>query len=122
MASIVNGFTTPLKQEHILFLSNVLLPLHKVATVGGFHHQLSYCTVQYIAKASSLFGTFLAGISRWWPWRGPSQRHLLFLDEIEDAMDKAGAESVAEQAEACRSVIIMTVIVCLFVCFVCLSF
>jgi serine/threonine-protein phosphatase 2A regulatory subunit B' len=30
LGSIINGFTTPLKEEHITFLLRVLLPLHKV--------------------------------------------------------------------------------------------
>lgn len=53
--SIINGFQTPLKEEHKQFLRRVLLPLHKSPTMSHFHAQLTYCTTEFIKKDSSLF-------------------------------------------------------------------
>lgn len=40
LCSIINGFQTPLKVEHIQFLERGLLPLHKVSNLTTFHTQL----------------------------------------------------------------------------------
>lgn len=40
LCSIVNGFQTPLKEDHIFFLERGLLPLHKVSNLSTFHTQL----------------------------------------------------------------------------------
>ncbi len=40
LGSIINGFALPLKEEHVLFLKNVLLPLHKATSVTTFHAQV----------------------------------------------------------------------------------
>ena len=52
--SIINGFAIPLKEEHKQFLLKVLLPLHKVRSLGMYHPQLAYCVVQYLEKDHSL--------------------------------------------------------------------
>ena len=54
LGSIINGFALPLKEEHKLFLSRVLLPLHKVQSLGVFHPCLAYCVVQFLEKDASL--------------------------------------------------------------------
>ena len=30
LASIISGFAVPLRDEHVLFFNNVIIPLHKV--------------------------------------------------------------------------------------------
>lgn len=79
LGSIINGFALPLKEEHKLFLTRVLIPLHKVKSLSMYHPQLAYCIVQFLEKdaalteevsASSLRGcraelTILSGCS--WP-------------------------------------------------------
>ena len=52
--SIINGFALPLKEEHKQFLLKVLLPLHKVKSLGVYHPQLAYCVVQFLEKDPSL--------------------------------------------------------------------
>ena len=32
LASIISGFAVPLREEHIMFFNNVIIPLHKVQT------------------------------------------------------------------------------------------
>ena len=54
MGSIINGFALPLKEEHKLFLTRVLIPLHKVKSLSMYHPQLAYCIVQFLEKDSSL--------------------------------------------------------------------
>ena len=45
LSAIIHGFQTPLKEEHVFFLSNGLLPLHKVANLTAFHSQLQNCVI-----------------------------------------------------------------------------
>jgi len=37
LGSIISGFTVPLKHEHIHFLKNAIVPLHRVKTLSLFH-------------------------------------------------------------------------------------
>jgi serine/threonine-protein phosphatase 2A regulatory subunit B' len=32
LASIISGFAVPLRDEHVIFFKNVIIPLHKVQT------------------------------------------------------------------------------------------
>jgi len=52
--SIINGFALPLKEEHKQFLMRVLIPLHKVRSLGVYHPQLAYCIVQFLEKDPAL--------------------------------------------------------------------
>ncbi len=52
--SIINGFALPLKEEHKVFLTRVLLPLHKAKSLTLYHPQLAYCVVQFLEKDPSL--------------------------------------------------------------------
>jgi len=52
--SIINGFALPLKEEHKLFLTRVLLPLHKAKSLVMYHPQLAYCIVQFLEKDPGL--------------------------------------------------------------------
>ncbi|KAH8851162.1 Serine/threonine-protein phosphatase 2A 56 kDa regulatory subunit delta isoform [Schistosoma japonicum] len=54
LGSIINGFQTPLKEEHKQFLRRVLLPLHKSPILSHFHAQLTYCTTEFIKKDSKM--------------------------------------------------------------------
>jgi serine/threonine-protein phosphatase 2A regulatory subunit B' len=52
--SIINGFALPLKEEHKVFLTKVLLPLHKAKSLALYHPQLAYCVVQFLEKDPTL--------------------------------------------------------------------
>jgi serine/threonine-protein phosphatase 2A regulatory subunit B' len=54
LGSIINGFALPLKVEHKIFLTRVLLPLHKPKSLSMYHPQLAYCIVQFLEKDASL--------------------------------------------------------------------
>ncbi|KAA3677331.1 serine/threonine-protein phosphatase 2A regulatory subunit B' [Paragonimus westermani] len=61
LGSIINGFALPLKEEHKLFLTRVLLPLHKVKSV-------------------------ILGLLKIWP-KTHSPKEVMFLNELEEILD-----------------------------------
>lgn len=86
LGSIINGFALPLKEEHKVFLTRVLLPLHKVKSLAMYHPQLAYCVVQFIEKDSLLTEDVVLGLLRYWP-KTNSQKEVMFLNEIEEVLD-----------------------------------
>lgn len=111
LGSIINGFALPLKEEHKLFLTRVLLPMHKVKSLSMYHPQLAYCIVQFLEKDSSLtedvscapFFFFLTsgcspqyanllpfqvvlGLLRYWP-KTNSTKEVMYLNEVEDIFE-----------------------------------
>ena len=54
LASIINGFTVPIRPEHKLSLQRSLIPLHKTQSYENYSIQLSYCMTLYVAKDPSL--------------------------------------------------------------------
>ena len=54
LGSIINGFALPLKEEHKLFLTRVLIPMHKPKGLSMYHPQLAYCIVQFLEKDAAL--------------------------------------------------------------------
>ena len=115
LGSIINGFALPLKEEHKLFLTRVLIPLHKVKSLSMYHPQLAYCIVQFLEKDAALteevcsqfiVGKLKAinnfqvvlGLLRYWP-KVNSTKEVMFLNEVEDifeVMDPAEFAKVQE--------------------------
>lgn len=54
LASIINGFTIPIRSEHKQSLERSLIPLHKMRSYDRYGIQLSYCMTLYVAKDASL--------------------------------------------------------------------
>ena len=54
LASIINGFTVPIRPEHKESLRRSLIPLHKTRSYETYSIQLSYCMTLYVAKDPSL--------------------------------------------------------------------
>ena len=54
LASIINGFTLPIRPEHKQSLERSLIPLHKTRYYDTYSIQLSYCMTLYVAKDPSL--------------------------------------------------------------------
>ena len=50
-----------------LFLTQVLIPLHKARPLAVYHPQLSYCVVQFLDKDASLTQPVLQALFRLWP-------------------------------------------------------
>jgi len=86
LGSIINGFATPLKEEHVKFFQSVLTPLHKTPTLGQFHPQLAYCVTQFVQKDPKLASVALTGLLRYWPTTS-CQKELLFLNEMEELLE-----------------------------------
>lgn len=86
LGSIINGFVLPLKEEHKMFLLQVLMPLHKARTLSAYHAQLAYCVVQFIEKDHSLTEPVVNKLLRYWP-RVHSTKEVMFLNEIEEILD-----------------------------------
>ncbi|KAJ2881668.1 serine/threonine-protein phosphatase 2A 56 kDa regulatory subunit delta isoform [Coemansia aciculifera] len=86
LGSIINGFTVPLKDEHINFLHRVLLPLHKARPMTLYYAQLAYCTVQFLEKDPALAETIIKALLRYWP-KVNSPKEVMFVNELEGIMD-----------------------------------
>jgi serine/threonine-protein phosphatase 2A regulatory subunit B' len=86
LGSIVNGFALPLKKEHVDFLCNALLPLHKPRGIATFHPQLAYCVVQYSEKDTQCAIAVANYMVRVWPWSS-STKQLLLLNELEEILE-----------------------------------
>lgn len=98
LGSIINGFALPLKEEHKLFLTRVLLPLHKVKSLSMYHPQLAYCIVQFLEKDAALTEEVVLGLLKYWP-KVNSTKEVMFLNEVEDifeVMDPAEFAKVQE--------------------------
>ncbi|KAL1304167.1 hypothetical protein AAFC00_000594 [Neodothiora populina] len=98
LGSIINGFALPLKEEHKLFLTRVLIPLHKVKSLAMYHPQLAYCIVQFLEKDAALTEEVVLGLLRYWP-KVNSTKEVMFLNEVEDifeVMDPAEFAKVQE--------------------------
>ncbi|TGO53119.1 hypothetical protein BOTNAR_0304g00130 [Botryotinia narcissicola] len=98
LGSIINGFALPLKEEHKLFLTRVLIPLHKVKRLSMYHPQLAYCIVQFLEKDAALTEEVVLGLLRYWP-KVNSTKEVMFLNEVEDifeVMDPAEFAKVQE--------------------------
>ncbi|KAH6626889.1 phosphatase 2A regulatory B subunit-domain-containing protein [Chaetomium sp. MPI-SDFR-AT-0129] len=98
LGSIINGFALPLKEEHKLFLTRVLIPMHKVKSLSMYHPQLAYCIVQFLEKDASLTEEVVLGLLRFWP-KVNSTKEVMFLNEVEDifeVMDPAEFAKVQE--------------------------
>lgn len=86
LGSIINGFALPLKEEHKMFLTRVLIPLHKVKSLSLYHPQLAYCVVQFLEKDAGLTEEVLRGLLRYWP-KVNSPKEVMFLNEVEEVLD-----------------------------------
>ncbi|KAG2406091.1 Serine/threonine protein [Vigna angularis] len=90
LGSIINGFALPMKEEHKLFLSRALLPLHKPKPVAVYHQQLSYCIAQFVEKDFKLADAVIRGLLKYWPVTN-CQKEVLFLGELEEVLEATQA-------------------------------
>ncbi|KAG6769760.1 hypothetical protein POTOM_025421 [Populus tomentosa] len=86
LGSIINGFALPMKEEHKLFLVRALIPLHKPKQISVYHHQLSYCIIQFVEKDYKLADTVIRGLLKYWPVTN-CQKEVLFLGELEEVLE-----------------------------------
>lgn len=86
MASIINGFALPMKEEHKLFLTRALIPLHKPKSISSYHQHLSYCVIQFVEKDSRLADPVIKGLLKYWPVTN-CHKEVLFLGEMEEVLE-----------------------------------
>ncbi|KAH0572816.1 Protein phosphatase 2A regulatory subunit [Spironucleus salmonicida] len=98
LGSIINGYATPLKQEHTLFLTQCLIPLHKVQFIKQILPQLSYCVSKYIEKDSSISAYIIHQILGYFP-RLNSLKEVSFLTEIEELLELIPSKQLYIDAE-----------------------
>ncbi|KIW12870.1 hypothetical protein PV08_08057 [Exophiala spinifera] len=99
LGSIINGFALPLKEEHKLFLTRVLLPMHKVKSLSMYHPQLAYCIVQFLEKDAALTEEVVVlGLLRYWP-KTNSTKEVMFLNEVEDIFEVMDPQEFAKVQE-----------------------
>lgn len=91
LGSIINGFALPLKEEHKLFLTRALVPLHKPKSATLYHQQLSYCVVQFVEKDHKLADVVIKGLLKYWPVTN-SSKEILFLSELEEVLEATHAD------------------------------
>lgn len=84
--SVISGFALPLKEEHKIFFSRVVIPLHKPKSLGAYFQQLSYCIMQFIEKEPRLASVVIKGLLKYWPITN-SQKEVMFLGEIEEILE-----------------------------------
>ncbi|XP_056174794.1 serine/threonine protein phosphatase 2A 57 kDa regulatory subunit B' kappa isoform isoform X2 [Syzygium oleosum] len=84
--SVISGFALPLKEEHKIFFSRVVIPLHKPKSLGVYFQQLSYCIMQFIEKEPRLASVVIKGLLKYWPITN-SQKEVMFLGEIEEILE-----------------------------------
>ncbi|EPS71240.1 hypothetical protein M569_03516, partial [Genlisea aurea] len=84
--SVITGFALPLKEEHKMFLSRAIIPLHKAKSLGVYFQQLSYCVSQFVEKEPKLASVVINGLLRYWPITN-SQKEVMFLGELEEILE-----------------------------------
>lgn len=91
--SVINGFQTPLKQEHKHFLFKVLMPLHTAKHITLYHKQLVYCVNEFLRKELTLAASLFEQLLRYWPIHGAS-KEIIFLEEMEELFSTLGNQGV----------------------------
>lgn len=86
LASIISGYAIPLRDEHIRFFNNIIIPLHKVQTSPMFFEQLLRCTMLYLTKDRSLSIPLLEALLKYWPFAA-TEKEMLFLTELKEVLE-----------------------------------
>jgi serine/threonine-protein phosphatase 2A regulatory subunit B' len=86
LASIISGYAVPLREEHIKFFNNIILPLHKVQTNPQFFEQLLRCTMLYLTKDRSLAVPLLDALLKYWPFAN-TEKEILYLTELREVLE-----------------------------------
>ena len=97
--SIISGYVVPLRNEHIEFLQNIIVPLHKSNRYTTFADQLVPCCLIFIVKSPNIGVTLLDSILKFWPF-AHHEKEKLFLNEIREilrVMDPALVKPVIPQ-------------------------
>lgn len=86
LAAIISGFAVPLREEHVIFFQNVIIPLHKVQTCSKYHNELLRCSMLFLSKDPSLAFPLINGLLKYWPFANYI-KETLFLAELMDILE-----------------------------------
>lgn len=93
LASIISGFAVPLRDEHVIFFQNIIIPLHKVQTCSTFYEQLLRCSMLFLTKDRTLAIPLLEGLLRFWPFAN-CIKETLFLTELQEVLEVCEVDKV----------------------------
>jgi serine/threonine-protein phosphatase 2A regulatory subunit B' len=93
LASIISGFAVPLREEHVIFFKNIIIPLHKVQTSNLYFDNLIRCSMLFLTKDSSLAILLLEGILKYWPFAN-FVKETLFLQELPEVLEFCDVEKI----------------------------
>ena len=93
MASIISGFAVPLREEHVIFFKNIIIPLHKVQTSNLYFDNLIRCSMLFLTKDSTLSIPLLEGILKYWPFANYA-KETLFLQELPEVFEFCDVEKI----------------------------
>ena len=93
MASIISGFAIPLREEHVIFFKNIIIPLHKVQTSNLYFDNLIRCSMLFLTKDSTLSIPLLEGILKYWPFANYI-KETLFLQELPEVFEFCDVEKI----------------------------
>ena len=86
LASVISGFAVPLREEHVVFFHNIIIPLHKVQTCHKFHNELLRCSMLFLSKEPTLAFPLINGLLKYWPFANFA-KETLFLAELLDILE-----------------------------------
>lgn len=86
LASVISGFAVPLREEHVVFFHNIIIPLHKVQTCHKFHNELLRCSMLFLSKEPQLAFPLISGLLKYWPFANYA-KETLFLAELLDILE-----------------------------------
>jgi len=103
VGSFVAGFSSPLKPEHIRYLTESLLPLYRGHLYSTYHSQLTFCVKTFLEKDLTLINLVFETLNRCWPV-GDSQKEILFILEVESLLSLYAKKTLAFQTSFIRMV------------------
>ena len=105
MTSIILGYTIPLKDEHINFFKNTIIPLYQMEKCNFFFDNLNRCTMLFLEKDSSLSIILLEKILEFFSFQ-PYKIKILFLNEIENILDFCDIDKINPLVEKLFKIIV----------------
>ena len=93
MASIISGFALPLREEHVIFFKNIIIPLHKVQTCTLYFDNLCRCSMLFLSKDNNLAIPLLEGILKYWPFANFT-KETNFLQELPEVLEMCDVERI----------------------------
>ena len=76
----------PLRDEHVTFFHDIIIPLHKVQTNLNFIYELINCALEFLNKDPSLCLPLLQSILKFWPFAN-SLKERKFIYEISEVIN-----------------------------------